>query len=358
MKLFLSKELYTDDKETVVLAILNGMYSKKKDYVATSISLIGYEMTGRFLKTSFRKDRTIIDGIKQALQSLAEKAVIEIIDQNNDDYIFSNKGLEVNTEKEYFVLLEQWEMQKIFERANKPFSIFSFFCCLVATINTSTKEWHMTQDEMVSTWGYGKGTVNSYLKQLEDMELIYVYRHKKRRADGTYHKLNNSYGRYADKDAIIKAAQEYANAVECEDIITKIDRRSIKLRYNAFCNNAKKYQNNPAAIMQLYKECGLYNKSLKNNPIEGSYDGEWKHGELLDLSVFSADIITGMDKSEHDDQWGEPDPMKHDFSVEEILDMTDEPELMNSSTPDREDLELMDIDSLFDDDTDDKVGRA
>lgn len=165
-----------------------------------NISLIGYEMTGRFLKTSFRKDRTIIDGIKQAIQSLVEKEVIEIIDQNNDDYIFSHKGLEVNTEKEHFVLLEQWEMQKIFERANKPFSIFSFFCCLVSTINNSTKEWHMTQDEMVSTWGYGKRTVNSYLEQLEAMHLIYVYRHKKRRADGTYHKLNNSYGRYADKD--------------------------------------------------------------------------------------------------------------------------------------------------------------
>ena len=327
MKLFLSKELYTDDKETVVLAILNGMYSKKKDYIATSISLIGYEMTGRFLKTSFRKDRTIIDGIKQAIQSLVEKEVIEIIDQNNDDYIFSHKGLEVNTEKEHFVLLEQWEMQKIFERANKPFSIFSFFCCLVSTINNSTKEWHMTQDEMVSTWGYGKRTVNSYLEQLEAMHLIYVYRHKKRRADGTYHKLNNSYGRYADKDAIIKAAQEYADTVECEDIITKIDRRSIKLRYNAFCNHAKKYQNNPAAIMQLYKECKLYNKSLKNNPVEGSCDGEWKHGELLDLSVFSH----GMDKSEHDDQWGEPDPMKCDFYFGEMLDMTDESELMNSS---------------------------
>lgn len=69
--------------------------------------------------------------------------------------------------------------------------------------------------------------------------------------------------------------------------------------------------------MQLYKECKLYNKSLKNNPVEGSCDGEWKHGELLDLSVFSHD----MSKNEHDDQWGEPDPLI-DFSVEEILDMS------------------------------------
>lgn len=38
--------------------------------------------------------------------------------------------------------------------------------------------------------------------------------------------------------------------------------------------------------------------------------------------------------------------------------MDSEQGLQNSSTLDREDLELIDIDSLFDDDTDDKVGRA
>lgn len=86
------------------------------------------------------------------------------------------------------------------------------------------------------------------------MHLIYIYRHKKRRADGTYHKLNNSYGRYADKDSVIKAAQEYSNTVECEDILTKIDRRATKLRYNAFCDGAKKYQDNPDAVVALYKE--------------------------------------------------------------------------------------------------------
>lgn len=56
MKLFLSKQIETNDKETALLAILNGMYSNKHDYLLTSISLIGYEMTGRFLKTANRKN--------------------------------------------------------------------------------------------------------------------------------------------------------------------------------------------------------------------------------------------------------------------------------------------------------------
>ena len=91
------------------------------------------------------------------------------------------------------------------------------------------------------------------------------------------------------------------------------------------------------------------------------------------------------------DQWGEPDPMEHDFSVEEMLDMdhlsdmpnlsqrtgevqsdltsrgsesgrtetfgtgtTDNSVIVNSSITDRDDIELIDIDSLFEDEADDK----
>lgn len=131
-------------------------------------------------------------------------------------------------------------MQNIFERANKPFNVFSFFCSLIGTINNQTKEWHMSQDEMTTLLGYGKETVNDYLKQLEEMQLIYVYRHKKRRANGTYYKLNNSYGRYCDKEAVIAEALKYSETVVCEDFVEKLDRRAIKLRYNAYCEGAKK----------------------------------------------------------------------------------------------------------------------
>ena len=322
MKLFLDKQLNTNDKETAILAILNGMYSKKYNHLSTSVCLIGYEMTGRFLKSSSRKERTIIEGIRDAICSLMDKGIIEIIDQNNDNYIFSGKGLEVNSDKKKFVVLEQWEMQSIFERANKPFNVFSFYCSLIGTINNQTKEWHMPQDEMVTLWGYGKETVNDYLEQLENLKLIYVYRHRKRRANGTYQKLNNSYGRYCDKDVVIAEALKYSNTVECEDFVEKLDRRATKLRYNAYCEGAKKYVNNPGAVIALYRECLAYNKSLKYKPVEGYYDGEYKQGELLDLTVFPNEV-----RNEVDDNWGEPVSMEHDFSIEEMLDMSTEGEV-------------------------------
>ena len=156
MKLFLDKQLNTNDRETALLAILNGMYSKKYNHLSTSVSLIGYEMTGKFLKSSNRKERTIIEGIRDAIRSLSDKGIIKLINEDNDNYIFSGKGLEVNSSKKKFVVLEQWELQNIFENANKPFNVFSFFCSLVGTINNQTKEWHMPQDEMTTLWGYGK----------------------------------------------------------------------------------------------------------------------------------------------------------------------------------------------------------
>ena len=88
MKLFLDKQLNTNDKETAIIAILNGMYSKKYDHLSTSVSLIGYEMTGKFFKNhQTEKERTIIEGIRDAIQSLVDKEIIEIIDKNNDNYI-------------------------------------------------------------------------------------------------------------------------------------------------------------------------------------------------------------------------------------------------------------------------------
>lgn len=326
LKLFIGKSKDLDEKEIVVLAALNGMYSVRWEQMVTSVDGIGYFITGRFLKTYTQKERTILQNIRVGIKSLADRKIITILDQSGDNYVISSEELKINSDKEKFVVVELWEMQKIFSESNKPFNVFTFYVNLIGTINNKTKEWHMSQDDMVSLWGASKRTINDYLEQLEKMQLIYVYRHKKRRANGTYYKLNNSYGRYCDKDAVIAEALKYSDTVECEDFVEKLDRRAIKLRYNAYCDSAKKY-NDPAAVIALYRECVSYNKSLKYKPVEGYYDGEYKQGELLDLSVFPDDV-----RDEVDDNWGEPVSMEHDFTVEEMLDMPTESEVQMNLT--------------------------
>ncbi len=348
LKLFIGKSKDLDEKEIVVLAALNGMYSVRLEQMITSIDCIGYFITGRFLKTYTQKERTILQNIKTGIKSLAKRKIIRILDQSEDNYVISSEGLKVDSDKEKFTIVELWEMQKIFAESNKPFNVFVFFVNLIGTINNKTKEWHMSQDEMISLWGGSKRTVNDYMEQLEKMQLIYVYRHKKRRSNGTYQKLNNSYGRYCDKEAVIAEALKYSDTVECEEFIEKLDRRAIKLRYNAYCQGAKKYINNPVAVIALYRECLAYNKSLKYKPVEGYYDGEYKQGELLDLSVFPDEV-----RNEVGDNWGEPVSMEHDFSVEEILDMPTKGEVQNEPTMENiicvtgKDSDLIDIEELY-----------
>lgn len=313
-KIFISKNTDWDERELAVIAALNEMYSNKHKYLYTSISMIGYELTGKFLKTKNKRERNLISSIQQGIDSLVERNIIEIIDHDGDNYVLSNKGLEVDIQNSYFVVVELWEMQKIFQNESKPFAAFMFFFLLVGTINNTTKEWHMSQDEMTKCWQYGKGTVNKYLTELESLELIYVYRHKRRKADGTYHKLNNSYGRFADKKEIIMAAGKYADSVECADFYESIDRRSIKLRYNAFCDGAKKYED-IEEVEKLYADCLKYNKSIKSNPVSGTYDGEYKEGGELDLSVFPEIEID----CEFKGVWGEPDPLEQ-FNMEDIFE--------------------------------------
>ena len=315
LKLFISKSIALNEKELTILAILNGLSSNKHDYLTISISGIAYNLTKRWI--DFRnKDRRLFENIKSGIQSLAKRKIITILDQNGENYIISNEGLKVDSNKEKFTIVELWEMQKIFSQSNKPFNVFLFYVNIISTINNKTKEWHMSQDDMAALWGASKRTINDYLEQLEKMQLIYVYRHKKRRANGTYYKLNNSYGRYCDKDAIIAEAQKYSDTVECEDFFEKLDRRAIKLRYNAYCGGTKKYINNFDAEVDLCRQCIAYNKSLKYKPVEGVYEGEYKQGELLDLSVFPDEV-----RNEADDNWGEPNSMEKDYTIEEILDM-------------------------------------
>lgn len=304
MKLFLIKNTEMNDKELALLAILNGMYCSKHDNkLTTSVSLIGYNMTGRFMNKSEKRDRTILENIRDGIRSLSYNGIIEILDNCGDEYIFSNKGLEVDTSKEFFVVIDQEEIQTIFSNANKPFNVFGFFTKIVGTINNVSKSYHMSQDQMVSSWGYGKETVVSYLNQLEEMKILYVHRPKKRYKDGSFQNLNNSYGRYVDRKLVIEEANNYMADKDLEDISHNMDRTAIKLRYNAYCNGAKKYQNNPELVEHLRKECIAYNKSLAKNPIEVlGEDGNYKNRSPLDMSVFPNFTTTSVDE---DDIWGD-----------------------------------------------------
>lgn len=98
LKLFISKSKDLDEKEIVVLAALNGLYSSKQEYLTVSIIGIAYNLTKRWIDARNR-DRRLYENIKAGIKSLADRKIITILDQSGDNYIISKEGLEY---KKYF----------------------------------------------------------------------------------------------------------------------------------------------------------------------------------------------------------------------------------------------------------------
>lgn len=92
-----------DDKEVIVLTALKDLYSSKHEFLLVTVNGIAYKLTKKFLNKSVKTDRVMFQNIKDSIQSLAEKEIIIILDQDEDaeHYVISRKGLEVDTEKEY-----------------------------------------------------------------------------------------------------------------------------------------------------------------------------------------------------------------------------------------------------------------
>ena len=322
---------YTGE-EIAVFLILNYLQENKHDELFVSIDNVGYCITGRFIDSQY--DKNLIKGIKKGFEGLKKEEDIIILEQNRNNYIIDGKSCYIDTKKNHFIIIQLWEIQKIFSSLGAyGFNVLRFFVNIIGTINGNSKSWHMTQDDMVLSWGFSKNTVNEYLYKLEELKLLYTFRSKARKADETFHRVGNAYGRYNDKDLVRQEGIQYLSTVPNHPIKTfHFNRTSVKLKYNKFLQGSKKY-NSPEEVEKLYKECIKYNDSFKDFPNDDI--------DYLDLSVFKEfgfNIPTYKSKKSNkkiintDDNWGEPTSMDsedNDFSIEEILDMPVESDLVS-----------------------------
>lgn len=324
---------YTGE-EIAVFLILNYLQNDKNENLFISVDAIGYFLTGKFIDSQI--DKNLIKGIKKGFEGLKKEEDVSILDQNRNNYIINSKSCRVDTKKNNFIIVHLWEIQKIFSSLGAyGFNVLRFFVNIIGTINGNSKSWHMTQDDMVLSWGFSKNTVNDYLNKLEELELLYTFRSKARKADETFHRVGNVYGRYRDKDLVRQEGIQYLSTIPNRPIKNYfIDRTSIKLRYNHFVNGSKKY-NDRKEVDKLRKDCIRYNDSFKDFPNDDI--------DYIDLSVFKEygfDIPTyeskksNKKKIDSDDDWGEPNSMDiedNDFSIEEILNMPVESDLISES---------------------------
>jgi len=326
---------YTGE-EIAVFLILNYLQENKHDELFVSIDNVGHCLTGRFIDS--QNNKNLIKGIKKGFEGLKKEEDIIILEQNRNNYIIDGKSCYIDTKEFHFIIIQLWEIQKIFSSLGAyGFNVLRFFVNIIGTINGGSKSWHMTQDDMVHSWGFSKNTVNEYLYKLEELKLLYTFRSKARKADETFHRIGNIYGRYNDKDLVKQEGIQYLSTVPNHPIQKHFyPRTSTKLKYNNFLKGSKKYDDRKE-VENLFIACVGYNDSFKDFPNDDI--------DYLDLSVFEKygfDIPTYESKKSNkkkndsvDDNWGEPISMEKDFTIEEILDMPTESNLvLNDKTID------------------------
>lgn len=86
-EIYIEKEnqaLYTS-KELAISLILNYLRDERSDKMLVSIGMIGYYLTGRFVKS--KTDRHLIKNIRKGIEQLINSGDIIIADQKKDNYV-------------------------------------------------------------------------------------------------------------------------------------------------------------------------------------------------------------------------------------------------------------------------------
>lgn len=395
-KIFLKTELITGNTLTqdgvlayIVLRTLIDesipLYNRTSSIDCISVNRLAYSLIGEM-----DYEKALTDSLRRGIYELSDGEWISIrkdLSTNKSyEFVLDIKKLWLDTEKDKFTVVYTDDIHKIMtcnEKMDKKIRMLKYYVALISTFDWSLdgKIGHMSQEYIAEQADNSTRTCQRYNDILVDMQIIYVYKsNDKIPMNDKLNQIKNCYSRYDDRNICERYATGYEEmyGVQHKIVRTKKNKeqadnnRRLAQIYNRICEGyGDSYDE--ATIKKVHKYIVNKNKSLQEQIDEKNHqkyltdsDKSWVEkleGQIRDEDIFEQfDFLTSYPNGEKDD-WGE----QIDFSVEEILDMpTDrvlhseggKPKMdseqfsQNSSTTD--DLELIDIESLFIEDTDDR----
>lgn len=411
-KLFLRNDLITGNTLTqdgvlVYIALRTlidesiPLYNKTSSMDCISVNRLAYSLIGEM-----DNEKALTDSLQRGIYELAGGEWISIrkdLSTNKSyEFVLDIEKLWLDTEKDKFTVVYPNDVYKIMtcnEKMDKKIRMLKYYVALISTFDWSLdgKIGHMSQEYIAEQADNSTRTCQRYNDILVEMQMIYVYKsNDKVRSDDKLKQIKNCYSRYEDKDVCERYASAYEdmNGVEHKIVRTKKNKeqadnnRRYAQIYNRICEGyGDSYDE--ATIKKVYKYVTNKNKSLQsdiNDKYEQLYykekgqlsysDQAWVEkleSQIRDTLIFEQfDFLNENSQDGNADDWGE----QIDFSVEEMLDMPtlsevqmnptkcegqSEPSKKGSvadsnlhSEDSKDDLDLIDIESLFDEDTDDR----
>ena len=391
-KLFLRNDLITGNTLTqdgvlAYIALRNlidesiPLYNKTSSTDCISVNRLAYSLIGEM-----DYEKALTDSLQRGIYELSGGEWISIrkdLSTNKSyEFVLDIEKLWLDTEKDKFTVVFPADVHKIMtcnEKMDKRIRMLKYYVALVSTFDWSLdgKIGHMSQEYIAGLADNSIRTCQRYNDILVDMQMIYVYKsNDKVRDDYKLKQIKNCYSRYDDKDLCEQYASNYENMYGVEHTIVQTKKnkeqadnnRRLAQIYNRICDgHADDYDEATIKKVRNYivnKNKTLYEKY--DDAIAKGYTGEDYLDQIKDEEIFEQFDFLNGELNNFTDQWGEPDPMI-DFSVEEILDMPTACEVQSDLTKkvsvtdsdlhqkgSKDDLDLIDIESLFDEDTDDR----
>ena len=366
MTLFLDKETVTSDmSDNALLA-----YVALRQAMSDSMSIANKSTTKMYV-SSEQLCYNLTDGfaagylsiIDKGLYELQDREMITVEDASKHGWVLDFEKLYVDTEKQYFVIVEDWEISKILNceqitYCNKRVSLMRYFIALISTFDNSAsfeygagKIGHMTIDFIAAQAHTSLRTAKRYNDELMNMKLIYIHRtNDKLVVDGKLKQINNTYSRYEAKEICIAFGENSESRGYIHQVVIprknkeQADRnRSLGAKYNALLNwhtDGREYKYDEDTIREVYRYVDNKNKQLNELISEKEEEckrvgkiseSEQKYLDGLKEQLRDLDFLEeykpipakdtkkyASDNGKPQDIWGDPMPVD-EWTDEELL---------------------------------------
>lgn len=346
------------------------LYNKTTSVDCVSVNRLAYALV-----CDMDYEKVLIDSLVRGIAELSGGSYItirkDLSTKASYEYVLDLSAIWLDTDKDKFIIVSPNEVYKIMtckEVMKKKISMLKYFMALVSTFDWSldSKIGHMSQQFIADQADNSVRTCQRYNEILEEMEMIFVYKsNDKVRIGDKLKQIKNCYSRFEDKRICEMYASNYENmyGVEHKIVASKKNKsqadhnRRLGAIYNQICFGNTDYDEE--TIKEVYKYITNKNKALQED-IDAKYaqtyltDSDVAYVEKLESQIRDTSIFEQFDfigqSNNFTDQWGEPDPMEKDYSIEEILDMPTVSEVQTEGSK-TDDTDLIDIDSLYEEDT-------
>lgn len=222
------EEASYDCEMVAVYIALRSIYNNAEyNTLCVTINSLCYALVGK-LKIS----RNIRESVCRGLDKLIDAKLVVLIEHIGKEYVLDVRDLYIKTvksadgEHEYYTAIAEDEVHKIFntnDRVDK-FALMRLFVVMMASIDfTATiSDQNDRLEEKKNFVGYmpqsflsakaqiGMNSCITYIGILEELEMVYVYRHKVYLDENNeIARHNNNYGRFKDADLI----KQYATGI-------------------------------------------------------------------------------------------------------------------------------------------------